>query len=181
MKMTVVRPAGVTGALPVFMFFHGGGWVLGDFPTHERLVRDLAVGSGAAAVFVDFIGRPPGLAAVFSISGGTAPISTALATRLVACRPMDRRSGETDLVLGGGTDRSREDGMSRSAGPGGRQAISYPSTMLFHMVPAVTATSTRLLAGAPANSLTAACRRSLPGQLNFQGGRHESDHRSTEA
>src|SRR5262249_50296396 len=34
-KVAVVRPAGVTGRLPVFMFFHGGGWVLGDFPTHE--------------------------------------------------------------------------------------------------------------------------------------------------
>src|SRR5437667_248567 len=48
-KLVIVRPTGVTGALPVFMFFHGGGWVLGDFPTHERLVRDLVAGSGAAA------------------------------------------------------------------------------------------------------------------------------------
>jgi acetyl esterase/lipase len=40
------------------MFFHGGGWVLGDFPTHERLVRDLVVGSGAAAVFVDYTPSP---------------------------------------------------------------------------------------------------------------------------
>ncbi|MEA9712932.1 alpha/beta hydrolase [Xanthomonas campestris] len=36
------------------MFFHGGGWVLGDFPTHERLIRDLARASGAAAVYVDY-------------------------------------------------------------------------------------------------------------------------------
>jgi acetyl esterase/lipase len=40
------------------MFFHGGGWVLGDFPTHERLVRDLVVGSGAAAVFVNYTPSP---------------------------------------------------------------------------------------------------------------------------
>ena len=40
-KLHVVRPAKASGTLPVFMFFHGGGWVLGDFPTHERLVRDL--------------------------------------------------------------------------------------------------------------------------------------------
>ena len=57
-KLTVVRPAGAVGALPVFMFFHGGGWVLGDFPTHERLVRDLVVGSGAAAVFVNYTPSP---------------------------------------------------------------------------------------------------------------------------
>ena len=57
-KLTVVRPAGAVGTLPVFMFFHGGGWVLGDFPTHERLVRDLVVGSGAAAVFVNYTPSP---------------------------------------------------------------------------------------------------------------------------
>jgi len=43
LKLTIVRPAGVKGVLPVFMFFHGGGWILGDFPTHERFVRDLVV------------------------------------------------------------------------------------------------------------------------------------------
>ena len=57
-KLTVVRPAGAKATLPVFMFFHGGGWVLGDFPTHERFVRDLVVGSGAAAVFVNYTPSP---------------------------------------------------------------------------------------------------------------------------
>ncbi|HEY1151822.1 MAG TPA: alpha/beta hydrolase [Pseudoduganella sp.] len=57
-KLHIVRPAGAKGTLPVFMFFHGGGWVLGDFPTHERLVRDLVVSSGAAAVFVDYTPSP---------------------------------------------------------------------------------------------------------------------------
>jgi len=57
-KLYVVRPSGVTGTLPVFMFFHGGGWVLGDFPTHKRLVRDLVVHSGAAAVFVEYTRSP---------------------------------------------------------------------------------------------------------------------------
>ena len=58
MKLVVVRPAGVTGMLPVFMFFHGGGWVLGDCPTHERLVRDLVAGSGATAAFVEYDRSP---------------------------------------------------------------------------------------------------------------------------
>lgn len=57
-RLTIVRPAGVKGTLPVFMYFHGGGWVLGDFPTHERLVRDLVVGSGAVAVFVNYTPSP---------------------------------------------------------------------------------------------------------------------------
>lgn len=57
-KLYIVRPSGVTGTLPVFMFFHGGGWVLGDFPTHKRFVRDLVVHSGAAAVFVEYTRSP---------------------------------------------------------------------------------------------------------------------------
>lgn len=56
--LKVVRPTDAKGALPVFMFFHGGGWVLGDYPTHERLIRDLVVGSGAAAVYVDYTPSP---------------------------------------------------------------------------------------------------------------------------
>jgi acetyl esterase len=55
LKLTIVRPAdSEQETLPAFMYFHGGGWVLGDFPTHERLVRDLVTGSGAAAVFVNY-------------------------------------------------------------------------------------------------------------------------------
>ena len=57
-KLVVVRPVGQTGTPPVFMFFPGGGWVLGDFSTHERLVRELVAGSGAAAVFVEYDRSP---------------------------------------------------------------------------------------------------------------------------
>jgi len=55
LQLTIVRPVGSQQkTLPAFMYFHGGGWVLGDFPTHERLVRDLVAGSGAVAVFVNY-------------------------------------------------------------------------------------------------------------------------------
>ncbi|MCY1225865.1 Carboxylesterase NlhH [compost metagenome] len=57
-ELTIVRPAGVKGTLPVFMFFHGGGWVLGDYPTHERLIRDLVANSGAVAVYVNYTPSP---------------------------------------------------------------------------------------------------------------------------
>ncbi len=57
-KLHIVKPVHAAGTLPVFMFFHGGGWVLGDFPTHERLVHDLVVASGAAAVFVNYTPSP---------------------------------------------------------------------------------------------------------------------------
>ena len=58
LKLTMVRPANVKGDLPVFMFFHGGGWVLGDYPTHARLIHDLVVGSGAVAVYVGYTPSP---------------------------------------------------------------------------------------------------------------------------
>ncbi|RJG08727.1 alpha/beta hydrolase [Pseudomonas cavernicola] len=57
-RLKVVRPAAAKGRLPVFMYFHGGGWVLGDYPTHARLIRDLVVGSGATAVYVDYTPSP---------------------------------------------------------------------------------------------------------------------------
>ncbi|TFF35561.1 alpha/beta hydrolase [Mucilaginibacter psychrotolerans] len=57
-KLNIVRPAGAKGVLPVFIFIHGGGWVLGDYPTHKRMVRDLAVGSGAVGVFVNYTRTP---------------------------------------------------------------------------------------------------------------------------
>src|SRR5262245_8537076 len=52
--LNIVRPEGVTRKLPVFMFIHGGGWVLGDYPTHRRVVRDLVVESGYCAVVVNY-------------------------------------------------------------------------------------------------------------------------------
>lgn len=57
-KITIVRTKGANGVLPVFMFFHGGGWILGDYPTHERFVRDLVVDTGYAAVFVNYTPSP---------------------------------------------------------------------------------------------------------------------------
>jgi acetyl esterase/lipase len=55
--LNIVKPENAKGILPV-LCFHGGGWVLGDFPTHQRMVRDLVVESGAAAVFVNYTRSP---------------------------------------------------------------------------------------------------------------------------
>jgi len=57
-KLNIVRPKGVKGKLPVFMFIHGGGWVLGDYPTHKRMVRDLVTLAGCAGVFVNYTPTP---------------------------------------------------------------------------------------------------------------------------
>ncbi|GGR20271.1 alpha/beta hydrolase [Streptomyces roseolus] len=53
-KARVVRPAGVRGELPVILYIHGAGWVFGNAHTHDRLVRELAVGAGAAVVFPEY-------------------------------------------------------------------------------------------------------------------------------
>jgi acetyl esterase len=54
----IVRPRGVTALLPVVLYFHGGGWVTGDKETHDRLVREIAVGAQAAVVFVEYSRAP---------------------------------------------------------------------------------------------------------------------------
>jgi acetyl esterase len=54
----LVRPIGVVRALPTVLYLHGAGWVFGDTVTHDRLVRELAVGVGAAVVFVDYVRAP---------------------------------------------------------------------------------------------------------------------------
>ncbi|MFE3514511.1 alpha/beta hydrolase [Streptomyces sp. NPDC059166] len=53
-RTRIVRPAGVTGPLPVVLYIHGAGWVFGNAHTHDRLVRELAVGTGAAVVFPEY-------------------------------------------------------------------------------------------------------------------------------
>src|SRR5262245_25519559 len=57
-SLRIVRPEGATGQLPGIMYFHGGGWVLGDKETHDRLVREIANGVQATVVFVDYARSP---------------------------------------------------------------------------------------------------------------------------
>ena len=57
-SIRILRPQGVSGALPVVMYFHGGGWILGDQETHDRLVREMANGAQAAVVFVNYTPSP---------------------------------------------------------------------------------------------------------------------------
>ncbi|MED7955098.1 alpha/beta hydrolase [Streptomyces sp. BE303] len=57
-RARIVRPAGAVGALPVVLYIHGAGWVFGNAHTHDRLVRELAVGTGAAVVFPEYDRAP---------------------------------------------------------------------------------------------------------------------------
>jgi acetyl esterase len=58
-RVRIVKPVGAAGLLlPTVLYVHGGGWVLGDAGTHDRLVRELAVGVHAAVVFVEYDRSP---------------------------------------------------------------------------------------------------------------------------
>ncbi len=57
-SVRIYRPQGSTGPLPVVMYFHGGGWILGSKNTHDRLLRDLVNGTNAAFVFVSYTPSP---------------------------------------------------------------------------------------------------------------------------
>jgi acetyl esterase len=54
----IVKPVDAAGMLPVILYMHGGGWVLGNAGTHDRLVRELAIGVNAAVVFVEYDRSP---------------------------------------------------------------------------------------------------------------------------
>jgi acetyl esterase/lipase len=57
-EVRIVRPQGTTGLLPVILYLHGGGWVLGSWITHDLLTRRLAVGAKAAVAFVEYSRAP---------------------------------------------------------------------------------------------------------------------------
>jgi len=56
--VTIYRPKGSNGSLPVVVYYHGGGWVLGSKNTHDRLLRDLVNRTNAAFVFVNYTPSP---------------------------------------------------------------------------------------------------------------------------
>lgn len=57
-SIRIVRPKANHTKLPVIMYFHGGGWVLGNKNTHDRLIREIVNGAQAAVVFVNFTPSP---------------------------------------------------------------------------------------------------------------------------
>jgi acetyl esterase len=58
LRLRTIRPDRTADRGPVIMYFHGAGWVMGDATTHDRLVRELAVGADATVVFVDYDRAP---------------------------------------------------------------------------------------------------------------------------
>jgi acetyl esterase/lipase len=53
-SVRILRPRGAAGPLPVIVYIHGAGWVFGNADTHDRLIRELAVGANAAVVFPNY-------------------------------------------------------------------------------------------------------------------------------
>jgi acetyl esterase len=54
-KLRLYTPvAGGGAALPALVYFHGGGWVIGDLETHDSLCRTLANETGARVIAVDY-------------------------------------------------------------------------------------------------------------------------------
>jgi acetyl esterase len=58
--LRIVRPFSAPdhAMLPVAMYFHGGGWILGNRFTHDRLIRELATQAHVAIVFVEYTPAP---------------------------------------------------------------------------------------------------------------------------
>jgi acetyl esterase/lipase len=57
-SVRIVRPQGAPATLPVVVYVHGAGWVFGDALTHDRLIRQIAVGAEAAVVFPNYSRSP---------------------------------------------------------------------------------------------------------------------------
>jgi acetyl esterase len=56
--LRIVRPEDARDALPVVVYVHGGGWIFGDKYTHDRVVREIAVGANVALFFVEYDRSP---------------------------------------------------------------------------------------------------------------------------
>ena len=93
-SVRIVRPENATGVLPAIMYFHGGGWILGSKNTHDRLLREIANGTNAAVVFVNYTPSPE---AHYPI-----PIEEAyVATKYVAQRGAELNVDGSRLVIAG--------------------------------------------------------------------------------
>ena len=50
----IYRPKGAGPGLPILVYYHGGGWVIGDLDTHDYAARELCAGAGCLVVAVDY-------------------------------------------------------------------------------------------------------------------------------
>jgi acetyl esterase len=118
-SLVVVRPLEGNGSLPAVVYLHGGGWVLGDFGTHERLVRELSTQARAAIVFVNYTRSPE------------ARFPTALEEAYATTRWVARRGAELGLdgtrlaIAGDGAGANLAAAVTLLAGERGEPAIRH--------------------------------------------------------
>ena len=98
----IVRPPTDRRTLPAILYMHGGGWVLGNADTHDRLVRELAVGANAAVVFVEY-DRSPEAHYPVAIEQGYATAQWIMREGLANGLDPDRLAVAGDSVGGGMT------------------------------------------------------------------------------
>jgi len=136
------RPLGshAQAVLPALVFFHGGGWVIGDLDTHDTLCRQLANGSGCAVVSVDYRMGPEHRFPA-AVDDSTA------ATRWVQRHAADLRIDAARVAVGGDSAGGnlaavvalalRDD--AAGAPPLAFQLLIYPATDMLRRAPSHTA------------------------------------------
>ncbi len=93
-EVRIVRPENTGKTLPALFYFHGGGWILGNRETHDRLVRELAIRAGIAVVFVNYTPSPEAHYPV--------PVRQAFAAvRYMAAHAADYRIDPDRIAVGG--------------------------------------------------------------------------------
>ncbi|MFZ9407228.1 MAG: alpha/beta hydrolase [Burkholderiaceae bacterium] len=124
--LRLYRPAQTHGA--VLVYFHGGGWVIGDLDTHDALCRDLADQSGCVVVSVDYRMGP-------EHRFPAAPEDCLAATRWVRDQAQALGVDASRLAVGGdsagGNLAAVVSLMARDAGdlPIAFQLLIYPATV----------------------------------------------------
>lgn len=138
--LRLIRPAGAApdAVLPVLVYYHGGGWTIGDCDTHDTLCRQLANGAGCAVVSVDYRMGP-------EHRFPAAVDDTLAATRWVRAQAGELLLDATRLAIGGDSAGGNLAAVvaiaARDAGdlPVCFQLLVYPATDMRAVAPSHTA------------------------------------------